>query len=265
MRRVCPNTGSSTPEASVHPMNSTTTASREVADGEAVERSVRSASLIAGVGLLAMIGPALFGAFVVVDGLVTPGDATATAVAIQENAVTFRLGIVALLAVAILDVIVAWALYTVFEPANRRVAQLAMLFRVVYAGVFVVAIGQLAGVVGMLTDAPAGFPTEQLHAQATFGVGAFSDVWNAGLLVFAVHLLLLGYLAYRADYAPTFLGFLLAVAGLGYAVDGLGAVLLADSLGVAVVTFVGEVVLIGWLLLGGRRVSFDAGELPTAT
>lgn len=247
-------------------MNPTSIATDAVPDGHETEGAVRSASLIAGLGLLSMLPLAVFGAFVVVEGLVTPGDATATATAIQDNATTFRLGIASLFAVAVLDVVVAWALYAVFEPADRRVSQLAMLFRVVYAGVFVVAVGQLVGVVGVLTDAPTGFTTGQLHAEATLGIHAFHDVWNAGLLVFSVHLLLLGYLAYRAGYVPTLLGVLLVIAGLGYAVDGLGTVLVADySLQVAVVTFVGEVVLIGWLLLRGRRVSVDSGESPTAT
>lgn len=215
-----------------------------------------------------MIAPALFGTLVVVEGLVTPGDATATATAIQDNALTFRLGIAGLLVVAILDVVVAWALHTVFEPVDRRASRLAMLFRVVYASVFVVAIAQLAGVIGTLTggDALSAVATDQLHAQAMLGVDAFTYVWNAGLLAFSVHLLLLGYLAYRAEYVPTFLGVLLAIAGLGYATDSLGLVLVADyALQVAVVTFVGEIVLIGWLLLWGRRVSLDAGDAPSAT
>jgi hypothetical protein len=196
-------------------MNTTSTAADAVPGGDETGRSVRLASVIAGVGLLAMVLPALFGTLVVVDGLVTPGAATATATAIQDDATTFRLGIVALLAVAILDVIVAWALYTVFEPVNRRVSRLAMLFRIVYAGVFVVAIGELVGVIGLLTegDGLSALPPEQLHAQAVLGVHAFTDLWNAGLLVFSVHLLLLGYLAYRAGYVPTVLGALLAAEG----------------------------------------------------
>lgn len=215
-----------------------------------------------------MLVPALFGTLVVVKGLVTPGDATATAHAIQDAAGTFRLGIAGLLAVAILDVIVAWALYTVFEPVNKRVSQLALLFRVVYAGIFVVAISQLVGVIGTLTDpdALAAYTTDQLHAQTMLGINAFQDIWNAGLLLFAVHLLLLGYLAYRADYVPTLVGILLAIAGFGYAIDSIGVVLVADySLQVTIVTFVGELVLIGWLLLRGRRVSVNTEDAALST
>lgn len=231
------------------------------------DRSLRLASVIGGVGLLCMAGLAVFGNLFVLEALVTPGDAAATATAIQDHALTFRVGVASLLAVAVLDVVVAWALYTVFEPVNRRLSQLAMLFRVVYAGVFVVAIGELVGVIGMLTDADASSAqtTDQLHAQTMLGINAFNDIWNAALLLFAVHLLLLGYLAYRAEYVPAILGILLAIAGLGYAIDSLGTVLVAEySFDVAIVTFVGEIVLIGWLLLRGRRVSIDVETPPSA-
>ncbi|WP_152420005.1 DUF4386 domain-containing protein [Haloferax prahovense] len=249
-------------------MNFISKTSDVVPGGDRTDRLVRSASVIGGIGLLLMLVPALFGTLVVVKGLVTPGDATATALAIQDAAGAFRLGIVGLFAVAILDVIVAWALYTVFEPVNRRVSQLALLFRVVYAGVFVVAISQLVGVIGTLTDpgALAAYTTAQLHAQAMLGINAFHDIWNAGLLLFAVHLLLLGYLAYQADYVPTLVGILLVIAGFGYAIDSIGTVLVADySLQVTIVTFVGEIVLIGWLLLRGRRVSVGAEEATLST
>jgi hypothetical protein len=49
---------------------------------------------------------------------------------------------------------------------------------------------------------------------------------------------------------------LLVVAGLGYAVDAFGSVLFAGyGANVAAFTFVGEAVLILWLLLRGRRIT----------
>jgi hypothetical protein len=60
----------------------------------------------------------------------------------------------------------------------------------------------------------------------------------------------------KSGYAPTFLGILLTLAGLGFAVDSFGVVLFAGyALEVAAITFVGEAVLIFWLLLRGRRVA----------
>ena len=61
-----------------------------------------------------------------------------------------------------------------------------------------VAVGQLAGVPDLLTATAtrARFTAEQLQAQALLKVDAFNDIWMAGLILFGVHLLLVGYLAY---------------------------------------------------------------------
>ena len=92
-------------------------------------------------------------------------------------------------------------------------------------------------------------------SQALSHIEAFGNIWNASLILFGVHLALLGYLAYRSGFAPKLIGILLVVAGLGYLVDSLGTVLVLDySVGVSQFTFVGEVVLIFWLLIKGRRV-----------
>ncbi len=88
------------------------------------------------------------------------------------------------------------------------------------------------------------------------GVHAYEDVWRAGLLIFWRPLLVLGALVVRTAYSPTVLGVLLVIAGLGYAVDSFGELLFADyDVSVAAFTFVGEVVLIFWLLLRGRRIT----------
>lgn len=230
-------------------------------------RAVRRASLVAGAGLLSMTVLAVYGNFVVLSGLVTPGDAAATASAIGDAEGTLRLGIASLLLVAILDVIVAWGLYVVFAPASRSLSLLAAWFRVVYAGVFAVAISNLVGVPRLVS--PPGYldvySTTQLQAQVLQRIETFNDVWSAGLLVFGVHLVVLGYVAYRADYVPTALAVLLGIAGLGYAIDSLGVVLFPTfPFQLALFTFVGEVVLLGWLLLRGRKLELGVEESATA-
>lgn len=82
------------------------------------------------------------------------------------------------------------------------------------------------------------------------------DIWNAGLVLFGVHLILLGVLVRKAVYAPTILAILLVIAGLGYAATGFDGMLFPSSAtNVAAYTFVGEAFLIFWLLLRGRRIS----------
>jgi hypothetical protein len=223
--------------------------------------SIRGAAVVAGVALLAMSALAGFAKFVVLDGLVTPGDADRTAADVMASEGMFRLGIAAWYLVIILDVVVAWALFRVFRPVSSRVSMLAAWFRLVFAGVFLVAISELAGAIGLLSDPgyAAVFGADQVHAQAFLRIEMFTQTWDAGLVLFGVHLLLIGYLAYRSGYVPKLLGVLLAVAGLGYAFDGFAAVLVEDvPLTISSFTFIGEFLLAVWLVIWGRRTTLRA-------
>jgi Domain of unknown function (DUF4386) len=226
------------------------------------EWSIRGASVTAGVGLLLMSGLAGFGKVFALDGLVTQGNATQTAKDIMQSMGLFRLSIVSLILVVTLDVLIAVALYRVFSPVNKSISLLAAAFRLTYAGVFLVAIGQLVGVARLLgTNAtPAAFSTDQVNAQALSGVNAFNDVWYAGQFLFGLHLLAIGYLAYRSGYVPRFLGVLLAIAGIGYAIDSLAAVLAAPGSwsNISSFTFIGEFLLALWLVIWGRRLTVGA-------
>jgi hypothetical protein len=240
----------------------------------AANRSIRAASLTAGVGLLLMSALAGFGNFVALRGLVTEGNAAQTATDIMASDGLFRLGIVSLFLVVALDVVVAWALYRVFSPVSKGISRLAAWFRIAYAAVFMVAIGQLIGVLRLLSndDYLRVFSADQLHAQALLRIDSFSDIWHASLVLFGVHLLIVGYLAYRSGYVPRFLGVLLGIAGLGYLVDSFGAVLSRGSwTDVSSFTFIGEFLLALWLVIWGRRTSVGTSrfhdrqvEQPTA-
>jgi hypothetical protein len=223
--------------------------------------SIRSASITAGVGLLLMSVLAGFGNFVALDGLVTEGDAAQTAQNIMESQGLFRLGIASLVVVVALDVVIAWALYRVFSPVSKSLSMLAAAFRLVYSGVFMVAIAQLLGVIRLLSNDgnSAVFGADRVNAQAMLGITAFSDIWYVGQFLFGLHLLLIGYLAYRSGYVPRLLGALLAIAGLGYAADSLGAVLSQGAwTDISSFTFLGEFLLALWLVIRARRIAASA-------
>ena len=94
--------------------------------------------------------------------------------------------------------------------------------------------------------------------QAVRAIDAFDTVWHVGLVLCGVHLLLIGYLAYRSGFMSKVIGILLLVASLGYVVDAFGVVLSAGyTAGISRFTFVGEAVLIFWLLFKGRRMAGD--------
>jgi membrane-bound ClpP family serine protease len=101
------------------------------------------------------------------------------------------------------------------------------------------------------------FNADQLHAQALLGVDAFNDLWVVALGLFGIHLLIIGYLTYRSGYVPRLLGVLLAIAGLGYAIDSVGIVLSQSPwTSVASYTFVGEFLFALWLVIRGRHITF---------
>ena len=209
-------------------------------------RSQRRASLTAGIALALLAALSVFGNFIAINPLVTLGDAAKTAENILASETMFRMGIASLILVVIGDIIVASALLTLFRPVNRGVSTTAAWFRAAYAAVYLTGISQLLVAVTVLAD----------PGQASGAIEAFSTIWQASLILFAVHLLLEGYLAYRSGFMPKIFGILLVVAGLGYLADGFGAVLISGySFGIGRFTFLGEVALILWLLIKGTRLT----------
>jgi hypothetical protein len=199
-----------------------------------------------------------FANLVVVEGLVTPGDAAATTRDIVASDGMFRFGVATLYLVVVLDAIVAWALFRVFSPVNVDLSRLAAWFRLVYTGVLTVAVSQLAGIPGLLNSGAysEAFGAEQLQGQVLLRTEAFDDIWMAGLILFGVHLLIIGYLAYASGYVPRVLGVLLVIAGVGYAFDSFVTVFSDGSpFAISTVTFLGEFLLGLWLLIRGRRIS----------
>jgi Domain of unknown function (DUF4386) len=214
-------------------------------------QSQRTASLVAGLALALIAVIASVGNFIALEPLITPGDAAKTAEDILNSEAQFRWGIAALIVAAVLDIIVAATLLALFEPVSRNVSMLAAFFRVAYTAVFLVAIIQLVVAVGLLGD-----PAEAMQA-----IDAYSTIWLVSLIFFGVHLLLIGYLAYRSGFMAKVFGILLVVAGLGYVADGFVTVLVpGPSVGIGQFTFVGEVALMFWLLIRGTRKDFSRGE-----
>ena len=219
--------------------------------------TVRRAGVVAGAALLLMVASAILANFVVVEGMITPGDAEATAAEIVAREGTFRLGVLAWLVIAALDVVIAWALYIVFRPVSTAVSMLAAALRLVYTAVLVVAVAQLLRALDVLSgdaylDA---LGADQVSAHALLELSAFQRVYDTGVILFGIHLALLGYLALRSDFVPKVIGALLVLAGAGYAFDTVAAVLALDvPFRVALFTFLGELLLALWLLLAGRRL-----------
>ncbi len=219
--------------------------------------SLRQAAIVAGVGLLLITILTPFADFSIRQNLMVPGDAATTAQNIMADELLFRIAICDFLIVAILDVVIAWALYVFLKPVNQSLSLLMAWFRVVYAAMlaivllnFVIALQLLSG-----ADYLAVFETDQVQAQMMVFLEAFDYGWNIGLVIFGLHLLLLGYLVYTSGYIPKILGVLLIIAGFGYPIDSFGKLLSPTyEANIALFTFIGEVLLIVWLFVKGAKI-----------
>lgn len=212
------------------------------------------AALVGAAGLLmmAVLAPPAFGAL---DALVVPTDGTATVHNIAATMRSFRASIAALLIVALLDIVVAWAMWQLLRGINDGAATLVAWLRVAYTAGLVVALGHLLQA-AQLVDAGAtlALPPEWVAWQVSSLIAAFRSGFSVALAVFGLHLVGLGLLLTRSALVPRWLAVLVSVAGAGYMVDAFGAIVVSGyDLAVARFTFVGEALLIFWLAYRGIR------------
>lgn len=207
-------------------------------------------ALVAGLALLIMAVIAGVSNFAVIEKMSVPGDPAATAANLADAAMLFRLAATGLVVVAILDVIVAWGLHILLQSVNPMISLLAAWFRVAYAVIFAVAINNIFSAVRAAPIDP---------AQASFFLKTFEIEWQTGLILFGIHLSLVGFLLWRSDFIMWIFAFLITVAAVGYIVDGLGTLLYPNySLAISTYTFIGEVIFIFWLLIRGSRLPSPA-------
>jgi hypothetical protein len=217
----------------------------------------------AGFGYLIIFITGIFSNFFVLEGLVVPEDAAATARNIMQNGMMFRIGLVSFILMVVFDLLLAWALYILFRPVNKDLSLLSGWLRLVNGTVFGIALFGLVNVLQMINGAEnPGLEAAPLPAQIMLSLDTFNHTWLIGLVFFGFHLILLGYLIIRSGYIPRIIGYLLIVAGIGYLIDSFANFLLpsyedyADILMMIVVIpgVVGELSLTLWLLIKGGKL-----------
>jgi hypothetical protein len=224
-------------------------------------KSIQTTARIAGFlyVLIAICGGFSFG--YVRATLIVPGDAAATVSNLMASEGLFRLGIVGDAIVFLSEIVLIALLYALLNPVSTTLALAAAYARlsmVVMQGMnllnyfFVLLLLSGAGYLRV-------FEPDQLHALVLLFLNAYEYValiWGA---FFGLHTLLLGYLVYKSNYFPRFLGVLMVVASFGYLLDSFGNFLLPqyDALYapvVVVLAILGELPFALWLLIKGVNV-----------
>lgn len=224
-------------------------------EGNVKKISLRNAALIAGFGLLLMALVPIESPFQPFADLIVESDPASTFNNFAASEGLLRGRIVGFCVVILLDIIVAWALYLFLKPLNKNLSLLAALFRIIYSILFAYALFNLTDILFMIsgTESLGSIELSQMHFQTTVFFEAFRNGWLIGLMFFAIHLGILGYMFISlSGTIPKILGLLLIIAGLGYLTDSLGNILSSSyHLSVSMFTFGGELLMMVWLIVMG--------------
>ncbi|HUK29760.1 MAG TPA: DUF4386 domain-containing protein [Candidatus Acidoferrum sp.] len=221
--------------------------------------TLRKAALIAGFAYL--LSPVTTAEYSIMPKLVIPGNIEQTVQNIGAHGGLFVAAIFCYLITFLEDVVIAWALYYLLAPVSRSASLLTAWFRLVYTAVVLYGWLNLVTVYRLVKtpEYSTSFGTQQLHAQVNLSLNSFRYDWSISLVIFGIHLVLLGWLIYRSGYIPRIIGILLVIDGLGWVIDSLQPYLYPNAkLGFIFITFFGEVVFMLWLLIRGWKIKEPA-------
>lgn len=217
--------------------------------------TLRQAAVIAGLGYL--LNPVSYAEFSIYPKLVISTHIDQTVANIVAHHGLFLTAIFCYLINFIGDIVIAWALYYLFIPVNRAVSLLAAVFRLVYTALALVGMFNLVTVYRALTAPPGTvlFAQPQLYAQVDLLLHSFRYIWSMSLVIFSIHLLLVGGLILWSRYVPRVVGAILIVDALCLAATELKPYLWPNAnIGFLFIGTFGELVFMLWLLVMGWRI-----------
>jgi Domain of unknown function (DUF4386) len=219
-------------------------------------------------GFAYLLNPVGYAEFTLYPKLVIAGNIEQTVRNIDAHGGLFVAVILCYLINFIEGIIIAWALYVLLAPVNRALSLLTAWFRLLYTAIALVGVGQLVTAYRLVRN-PAyvtAFGAGRLHADVQLLLDSFRYGWGFSLIVFGIHLVLLGYLIYRSGYIPKLIGILLVIDGLGWVINDLQPYLYPSlNVDFLFVTFFGEVIFMLWQLIMGWRIKGSDGPVLTET
>ncbi len=129
---------------------------------------------------------------------------------LKESGTLFQMEVIGWLIILLCDIAVAIALYFFFRNENRKLSMYTATARLVYSAILAVAIFYLVSVLNVLNS------LGNAVSQVDSNLELFKNAWSFGLIIFGVHLFLLGILAINSKYIHSLWGILLIIAGISY-------------------------------------------------
>lgn len=227
-----------------------------------IEASPQAYARMAGLLYLAIIGLGGFAEGFVMNRLVVPDDAAATANNIIASPLLWRLSVAGNLIVPLLAVALMWLLYLLLRPVSKRLVLLSVFFCLVSLAVEAISKLFLLLVMPILGNGSylKAFEPRQLQVLADLALTSHGITFNIALIFFGCACLVDGYLIFRSGYLPRLIGLLMQLAGVCYLIACFAALFapaFANMITPAILLppLIGESSLCLWLLVKGVNIS----------
>jgi hypothetical protein len=125
---------------------------------------------------------------------------------LTENIQLYKFMLLGIVVVLLLEILVAWTIYLYFKNENQTLALLSCIFRIMYVFLFGIATYYLASNLGQLKN----------NTLIVKNYRMFQTIWSIGLIVFGIHLIMVGVLMKWYKLVPTILWYLTIIAGASY-------------------------------------------------
>lgn len=152
-------------------------------------------------------------------GILSPGDAAATANGILAHESAWRAAIALNLVGNLIYVAVAVLFYHLFEHVDRTMALLATVLAVMGATVQIVALLLQAAPLAILKYARLGSVAgmAQLQVDVLVMLRVYNESYSLSFVIFSLFDITIGVLINRSTFLPRWIGVLMVLAGVGWA------------------------------------------------
>ena len=124
---------------------------------------------------------------------------------LTENSELYKFMLVGILLIIILDLLVSWTLFQYFKIDNWKLAILSFVFRIFYTLIFCIATYYLT------------INIEEANNKIVLeNYKTFEKAWSFGLIIFGIHILIIGLLMKLHNSIPKTLWYLTIIAGVSY-------------------------------------------------
>lgn len=213
---------------------------------------------ISGIAYLVIFLSGFYANFSVFESLVDYNAPAVTVANLVNGNVQFAYGLLGFVIMLFFDVVLVWSLFYLTKSVSKNLSYFASSIRLLHTIFFGIALSKLWKAYQLTYNAEIAMGVEQEIMQM---VSDFDTIWTVGLLVFGVHLIILGFLGLKSALIPKFIGRLLVLAAVGYFIDGIAKLTFVHydeyqsffEAAVVLLGVVGELSFTIWLLVQGLK------------